>query len=49
MNRIKKGKGISDLTIPNCYCLFRIQYLLPCRYIFYKYLYKNVKLLTVNI
>ena len=48
MDRIEKGKGAPGLTSLNCYCLFRIRYLLPCRHIFHEHIYGNVKLLTVD-
>jgi hypothetical protein len=49
MNRIEKGKGAPGLTSLNCHCLFRNQYLLPCRHIFHEHIYGSTRLLTVNV
>lgn len=48
MNRIEKGKGVPGLTSLDCYCLFRHQYLLPCKHIFHEHMYGN-KLLTADV
>ena len=34
MNRLEKGKGVPGLSSLDCFCLFRHQYLLPCKHIF---------------
>ena len=49
MDRIEKGKGVPGLTTPNCHCLFRNRYLLPCRHLFHEHIYGNAKLLTVDV
>ena len=48
MDRLEKGKGVPGLTSLNCYCLFRIRYLLPCKHIFHEHFYGN-KLLTADV
>ncbi|RHZ70423.1 hypothetical protein Glove_271g92 [Diversispora epigaea] len=46
MDRIEKGKGPPGLTSLNCYCLFQVQYMLPCKHIFHEHIYGSNKLLT---
>ncbi|RHZ89716.1 hypothetical protein Glove_12g29 [Diversispora epigaea] len=46
MDRIEKGKGPPGLTSLNCYCLFRVQYIFPCKHIFHEHSYGSIKLLT---
>ena len=48
MDRLEKGKGVPGLTSLDCYCLFRIRYLLPCKHIFHEHFYGN-KLLTADV
>jgi hypothetical protein len=48
INRIEKGKGVPGLISLDCHCLFRHQYLLPCKHIFHEHMYGN-KLLTVDV
>ncbi|CAB4379012.1 unnamed protein product [Rhizophagus irregularis] len=47
--RIEKGKPTPGLISLNCNCLFFRQFLLPCRHIFHKHVYGDIKLLTVDI
>ncbi|RGB41263.1 hypothetical protein C1646_810793 [Rhizophagus diaphanus] len=49
MDRLEKGKSAPGLTSLDCYCLFRNQYLLPCKRIFHEHMYGNTKLLTTNV
>ncbi|RHZ83373.1 hypothetical protein Glove_95g75 [Diversispora epigaea] len=46
MDRIEKGKGPPGLTSLNCYCLFRVRYMLPYKHIFHEHSYGSIKLLT---
>ncbi|RHZ79089.1 hypothetical protein Glove_152g57 [Diversispora epigaea] len=46
MDRIEKGKGPPGLTSLNCYCLFRVRYMLPCKHIFHEHIYESNKLLS---
>jgi len=49
MNRLEKSKSAPGLTSLDCHCLFRNQYLLPCKHIFYEHMYGNTKLLTTDV
>jgi hypothetical protein len=48
LDRIAKGKGTPGLTSLDCDCLFRTQYLLPCKHIFHEHMYGITKLLTAD-
>src|SRR5437764_7477514 len=48
MDRLAKGKCAPGLDSLDCHCLFRTQYMLPCKHIFHKHTYSATKLLTAN-